>query len=160
MPLLGVGFPQLLNGCHTNFSKITIQYHNNLSLKNPLRNFIYPVLTTWIYTTSAHGCTYIQTPNESRYSCFFFINYYFYLCLLLPLLKRKQQKMLWSIFQHWRDVETSVWYRRICADSVQSATTQGDRPTAVSVRNVCYHIDYDLEKLENITELKNEWQIF
>jgi len=69
----------------------------------------------------------------------------------LPLLKRKQQKMSWSIFQHWQGVETSVWYHRICADSVQSATTPEGKRAAASVRKACYHIDCDLEKVENIT---------
>ena len=71
-----------------------------------------------------------------------------YLCLLLPLWRRKRQKMLWSIFQHWPGEETSALYHYICADSVQSATKQEDKPAMGGVRKVCYHIDYDLRKGE------------
>ena len=55
--------------------------------------------------------------------------------------------MSWSIFQHWRDVGTSVWYHHIGANFARSATKQGGKQAAVSIHIACYHIDYDLRKV-------------
>lgn len=58
--------------------------------------------------------------------------------------------MWWHIFQHWRHVEISVWYHCIYADSVQSATRQEGKQSAVLVHKVCYHIYCDLENKETV----------
>ena len=61
--------------------------------------------------------------------------------------------MSWSIFQHWRDVGTSVWYHHIGANFARSATKQGGKQAAVSIHIACYHIGYDLRKVEKRKEI-------